>query len=236
MTIGELQEQIDDLMRQIASLQAGLGPESMYGNSLRDPYQEENERMERYLSEFTVRQGALLTIAGLLSMLPLSSEEHLRQFLIFSFPFLVAAITCYILSSKRINFVSSGYPSVLQSHEVNQVLKTAYHRSAFFHKATDTVITAFFFSFIANYYAITFLHSVTVLEQVLIAILSICVGALRLWYISHIRRDLKSHDYTAVGGVPCPTVPDYDPVPMTPNDLPEEEDGSDDDSNNSVNK
>lgn len=195
----ELQAQIDAIMATITTLQEQLEGTHSFNSSYFQYYQEENDRMERYLTEFSTREGILLTIAGLFTLLPLTSPEKIEYFLVWSTPLLFSAIACYILSSKRIHFISKNEVRNSSPIKVNEILKKKYYESLFFHRLTDILIVAFFTSFAVNYYVITFMADITILSSVLILIVALTVGVLRFISIGFSHKEIVPHEATGAG-------------------------------------
>jgi len=215
-TVEGLQRQIGTLLSEIESLSAQLGVPTAFGygqNNGVDIFEKENERIERYLSEFTHREGVLLTIAGLLSLFPLFDVESLLPyFLIWTTPFLVLAITTYVCSSKRFNIVSRLDKNLesepLDLRLVNRLLKQRYFSVMKFHKITDAALVSFFVSFIAGYYLIVFVEMPDLIISFLTTILAIILGGARYYYASKLK-DPSMPDILAVGvPVPCILPPD----------------------------
>jgi len=207
-TIPELQAQIQSLLRQIEELGFPLEGYESEGS-----LEKENERIERYLSDFTHRQGVLLTIAGLLSLFPVFEVEGiLRYFLIWIIPFLVLAVVAHILSSKRINIVSKLKVSAPppNSRKVNEILKRHYHNVLKFHKTTDAALVAFFVSFIVSFYIFIFKGSPEITTSILVTFIAILLGILRYFHGAGISNNTDSDisDFIAVGA-PGP-LPDHD--------------------------
>ncbi len=206
-TAEELDAQIKALMAEIAMLQGGPG---ILSNSEIENYKEENLRIERYLSDFTARQGLLLTIAGLLTILPFSNNNEIKYFLIWSMPFLILSIISYILSTKRINFISLEYSTPLNQFEVNEKLKRVYFQSLKYFRFTDCFLVIYFTSFILNFYLINFGEITYLYQPLVMLIISLSVGAARYAHMAGLYKD--SHDQISsntVLTVPC--TPSTDP-------------------------
>ena len=105
----------EELLAQIRQLQAQLHSlsESVHNNcngfdADSDLLESQGGRIEGYLSDFTNREGVLLTIAGIFSVLPIiGGKEYLLYFLAWIYPFLILGIIAYIFSTKRINIISN---------------------------------------------------------------------------------------------------------------------------------
>ncbi len=213
-TVEGLQKQIHALLSEIGSLSAQLGAPAAFGyrqNSGVDIFEKENERIEKYLSEFTHREGVLLTIAGLLSLFPLfDAESVLPNFLTWTTPFLLLAITTYICSSKRFNVVSKMDKSFesepLDSRLVNRALKQRYFSVMKFHRITDAALVSFFVSFIVGYYSIVFVGMPNLTTSILITILAISLGGSRYYYASNLK-DSSTPGILAVGAPVPGTLP-----------------------------
>ena len=172
MDTQELNKQIDELQKsltEITSLNSRLGYGQYAGT---DFFEKENERIERYLSDFTTREGVLLTIAGLFSLFPVFNiNGALPYFLIWTIPFLFVAIITYICSSKRVNFIfeiDKFNPGLPDSEAVNGLLKKQYEKSLIFHRLTDAVLVSFFVSFVVNYYLFVFIGLSNLTASVLV--------------------------------------------------------------------
>src|SRR5436190_23561445 len=98
-----------------------------------DYFEKENTQIEKYLSDFTNREGVMVTVAGLLSLLPsIDSAGTQIYFLKWIFPFLLVAIATYICSSKRVNVISSMNANI-NSFQINSMLKIRYVNALRFH-------------------------------------------------------------------------------------------------------
>lgn len=190
-TSEELQQQIELLMQQITVVQ-----------NERQAYLDENERIEKYLSDFTTRQGVLLTIAGLLTLLPLADNQDINYFLLWSIPFLILSIAFYILSSKRINFIGNDFAMPLNYSDVNLKLRDVYFKSFNYFRLTDSLLIIFFTSFIINFYLTSFNFDINLYFKFFVLIFSLIVGIIR--YFS-----LKNSDEISYGQniLYAPTVP-----------------------------
>lgn len=191
-------QQIRDLIIEVNKLAAQAGLTAVQTEQI-DPWKDEAERMEKYLSEFSVRQGILLSVAGLLSSLPIATVFPINYFLIWMFPFLAVAIICYIFSSKRINFVSRESPTHIDSWQLNTVTKDVYFKSMFFHRCCDVFLVSFFVSLTLHSYFLAFSESLTQKELVLVTILSLCFGVARLWYVTKVQKYPPEY-FHGVGG------------------------------------
>lgn len=203
VTINELQAEINALMAQLGVLQGGDPTPTPF------VVEEENSQIERYLSEFTQREGVLLTIATLLTLLPLFDDKGVvAYFLIWVIPFLVISIFFYVCSTKRINFLPSlrikaGLPT-MAPWEINELLVKTYLRARKFHHLTDSILVTFFISFILNYYFYFFTGIPTLKNSIFILITAIIVGFIRFKFISTMKTDNPTHDpgTLAVGVAP----------------------------------
>lgn len=177
----------DDLLAQIATLETQLkslqGDEGYSRNFSGLDFTGENNRIEKYLSDFTSREGVLLTIASLLSVLPIIDDKKiLLYFLIWICPFLILGIITYIFSAKRIN-ITSQPNKIFPLFEANKILKENYSKVAKLHNLTDVLLVSFFASFLFNYYFISFIDLPGTLTPILIAILATLCGIFRYLYI-----------------------------------------------------
>src|SRR3989344_1423505 len=195
-TIEGLQREVQMLLGQISAL-SGWNPTGT------DLFEKENERIEKYLYEFTQRQGVLLTVSGLLSIFPIFDTQNvLRHFLLWVIPFLLLAIATYILSSKRVHIVSKSVDALVSqppdSSEVNRLLRQHFHSVLTFHKLTDAILVTFFISFIFSYYTFVFAGPPELCTSILITIIAILFGVLRYFYDGKMgNNNLPS--YAAVG-------------------------------------
>lgn len=189
---------INELLQEIDDLSARAGIEGSR-SGFRDTYKEENERIERYLGEFTMRQGVLLAVASLITALPILVEITVSHFLIWSFPLLFAAVACYIMSSKRINFVSKDTPRLLDSKLANNLLKKNYYRAMVFHKAVDVLIVMFFASFVTNYYLLLLTTLDSLIVGLISLILVLLLGWARYWYISDVNKTTLNNTHSVPG-------------------------------------
>ena len=223
-TIEELNKQIQALLIEIASLSSQLGiknsfRDNQYSNI--DFFEKENERIEKYLSGFTHREGVLLTIAGLFSIFPFFDiKEALSYFLIWAIPFLMVAIIAYICSSKRVNIVSmqdnNSESEPLRSREINKLLKQRYFSAMKFHKITDAALVSFFVSFIINYYLLIFVGLPNFSVSIFIIILAISLGCIRYYYVSKLK-EANIPNVVVLGGIPVPTASITSTIPTTSN-------------------
>jgi hypothetical protein len=210
----ELQKQIQALLTQIQQLSRidhqGISPV--------DLYEKENNRIERYLSELTQKEGVLLTIAGLFSLFPLFiSPENYSYFLLWVIPFLLITVISYSLSSKRINIISKDseelevdYP---RSKIINQTLRELYFSVIKFHRITEISFTSFFVSFVLNYYYLFFVGHMDIEVSVKILIISIVLSIFKYFYVSKIKelRKAKERNFIIVPTTPSsPTIPSID--------------------------
>ncbi|RJR13005.1 hypothetical protein C4585_02725 [Candidatus Parcubacteria bacterium] len=203
-TIEELQKEVQLLLSQISTL-SGWYPSNA------DMFEKENQRIERYLSDLTQRQGVLLTVAGLLSLFPVFEiAGTLSYFLIWVVPFLVLAIVTYILSSKRINIISKLNTPVLppDSRMVNEFLKHHYYSVLKFHKITDAALVTFFVSFIASFYMFIFVGFPELRFSIFLMIVSILLGYLRFSYTAGFNK--RKFDVSDHAAMSVPTIPDHD--------------------------
>lgn len=178
-------ETIEELLAQIDSLQSQLQNVSSF-NPIN--FEKENDRIEKYLSDFTSRDGILLTIASLLFILPIvEGNEVSSYFLIWAYPFFIFGIVSYIFSAKRINVISQINKD-LHLSEINKILKENYFRVAKFHNLTDVFLVSFYTSFLFNYYFLSFIGLPKIETSILIAMLSILSSIFRYLYISKIKK------------------------------------------------
>lgn len=142
-------------------------------------FEKENERIERYLSEFTQRQGMLLTIAGLFSLFSIFQMTPSNILLIWAIPFLIFAIIFYILSSERLNFIISD-SNQISPKEINEKLVEHYKKTSLWHRLTDSTLIIFFAQFIIIFSLITFFNTLTILVLIIATLSSLLLGFSRL--------------------------------------------------------
>lgn len=204
-TINDLSTQIRSLRSQILEIDGS----DIFGLEDTESYRVENERIERYLSEFTSRQGVLLTIAGLLTLLPLSEKHQINYLLLWSVPFLICAICSYILSAKRVNFISPADIFPLDQKAVNNKLKNIYFKSIKFYRAADCFIVMFFVSFVTNFYILSFYYDICLLSSFFVLISALFLGLARYIHVAEPFIDKKANEVGTGGLVGM--------YPMTPN-------------------
>lgn len=232
-TVKELNEEIQRLLVEIESLSSQLGIENPFkftqDNNM--DLEKENDRIEKYLSDFTHREGVLLTIAGLFSLFPLFDiRETLPYFLTWVIPFFLIAITFYILSSKRLHIISQNVSTSLDPWEINKALRQQYFGVMRFHRITDASLVSFFASFVANYYWWVFMGSPKLSVSLFLVALSVILGGARYYYASKLGKG-SSPEMIAVG-MPVPTTP----PPISPPGIPDGQKGEDLDNNGSASK
>lgn len=147
--------------------------------------EKENERIEKYLSDFTQKQGVLLAVASLTTLIPVFAMST-NYFLLWIAPFLIIAIIGYVFSSKRLNFVSrSGHlPEVMDPLSINIQLKENYFSIIKYHRVTDCSIISFFVSFLVTTYIFSFTGTSSILISFCITALALMCGLWRYIYIS----------------------------------------------------
>lgn len=135
----------------------------------------EIERLERFTESFAVRGGALMTVAGLISLLPYTITENglvfLKHYLIWTFPFLFIAILAFIKSSRRaysyrIQFtsVAPGAPEeivmlraeAMATQEIWKMAKESHTGSMRWHRLVSINTILFLFSYIFSFYSFVF--------------------------------------------------------------------------------
>ncbi len=175
----ELEKMINDLINQKNFL--NNRQKVSFENSLSE---EENSRIEKYLSDFTARQGVLLTIAGLLLALLPSSDENLRHLLLWSVPFLLIAIGFYIMSVKRVHFVALNNIHIGTPEDINPLLREIYFTSTKYHKWVDIFLVIFFSSFTLQTYSQILNITKGETSLIIMNILALALGAMRYFYVS----------------------------------------------------
>lgn len=197
---------MQELQAEIYALVAQL--EDLTGNS--GSFEKENSKLEAYLSDFTTRQGVLLTIAGLLTLLPFFDDRvMMTHFLIWVAPFLLVSIFSYTCSAKRINIL----PSIRRaagveplSHErINHLLKLNYFSTLKFHRLTNFSIIVFFVSFVFSYYILFFAGLMSVAISIQVLLLALLIGGLRDYYSSKLDTSPAQREQAgvmAVGAIP----------------------------------
>lgn len=187
-TIHELQQEIQNLLRQIESLSGGSPVSS--------------ERIERYLSEFTQRTNTLLTIAALMSGLAVVEPIYLRTFLITSFPLFVSALFFYLLSARRVNFLSSN-----RIYNQEKLLRKSYIHARKWSIFTDLALTGFFLTFIVNIYLFAFGVEILLKDIFFSYAIAFLAAGTRYFYIraaipTFETGPTEKNDMLAVGGIP----------------------------------
>lgn len=192
-TLEELKAEIRALLIQLETISG----ESLFPNNSSS----ENERIERYLSEFTQREGLLLTIASLFTLLPFVEDgRSVQYFLVWVIPILIFAIVMYMLSTKRINFLSKSDRSI-DHQSLNNLLKQRYYSSLKYHRLTDASSVSYFFAFIANYYLYSFISLPSILISVQILVVAILIGILRYRLVNKVTIDEHENEKITLGGV-----------------------------------
>lgn len=175
----ELEKMINDLYSQINLLQ--LGQNHAVQKSVSE---EENTRIEKYLSDFTTRQGVLLTVAGLLLVLLPNSDIVVKHLLLWSVPFLLLAVGFYIMSAKRVHFVALNNAHVGTPEDMNPLLREIYFASTKYHKWADIFLVIFFSSFTLQLYNQVFHIVESQSFTLIITTVAVLIGCLRYFYIS----------------------------------------------------
>ncbi len=180
----------------------------------------EVERLERFIENFTIRGGALMTIAGLISLLPytviVNGEVFLRHFLIWTFPFLAFAIWAFIKSSKRkhtyrVQFasVAPGAPEELialrlEALSVRDMWEETYksHKQSLkWHRLNSISTLLFLFSYIFNFYLFIF-YKLSSVRLVTVFSLILLILGIVLYRRNLSESGQKGYREVAVGGIP----------------------------------
>lgn len=160
----------------------------------------ETSKLDGIFADFTNRSGVLITIAAFLSFLPplkIMDEHYLPYFLLWSFPFLLAALGTYYFSSFRIQpvikgvgFAPAGSVEALihlrDRANYFDVIWRRYHelytKVLTWNKCTGALIYGYIVSMSANFYIFVFYGKPALCTSVVIAMLSgIVVAAMILW-------------------------------------------------------
>lgn len=177
----------------------------------------ELEKIERYFSDFTNRNGVLLTIAGLLSFLPPLgpvNSEHLPYFLLWTFPLLIIAIVAYFPASRRIHPIIKGMPFASKGSGLeleileNQIKyfdlvwrKTVeiYDSVLFWNGLMQSFIYAYIFSMVSNFYIFTFYGKPSLCISIILFIVSCqIIISLLIWRKSKSEKNKIIGDSTQV--------------------------------------
>lgn len=135
----------------------------------------EINRMEKFLDTFLIRGGALMTVGGLISLLPLginnNSDLFIKHYLIWILPLLLVAIFAFIKSSEgahtyrtHFNSYSRGATEELlglraiakSTLQIWRELYKKYQRTLHWHKINSIAIFLFLFWYIVNFYLFAF--------------------------------------------------------------------------------
>lgn len=130
------------------------------------------QRFEAYLSDLTQQSTALLTVAGLFTLLPsLNNPESIKYFLIWVFPFIFFSIFCFLISSSRAkSYVHDGLIApegtedelVMMKLEVKAIrivyskMFEVYMKSLNWYRIMTIFLRIYFLSFIVTYYQLYF--------------------------------------------------------------------------------
>lgn len=204
VTIAELQAQISSLKTQLDALESSSsrmefnfndnffvsdekletisknenkknGYKKMFTEGIMEMRYEIN-RMEKFIDNFSQRGAALMTIAGLISLLPYAVSNSplmfLKYYLLWIFPFLAVAILAYMVSSSkrntyRISFSIAAANNFFEELSIlrNEALSTQkiwrenyldHQKSLRWHRINNIFIQLFLFSYILNFYLFVF--------------------------------------------------------------------------------
>ena len=184
----------------------------------------ELSKLDRIFSDFTSRTGVLMTIAGLLSFLPplgIPNEDYLPNFLAWTFPFLLAALAAYYISStrkqaviKQIVFAPAGTAEeLMRLRDRAQYLELSWRGSVEWydkiipwHRRTHALIYSYIVSVSANFYLFVFYGKPNIYLSILVVLLSIGVFAwMYYWTFSKSKKGIVMGEISGnlgVGGVP----------------------------------
>lgn len=196
-TVSDLEERIEELLSQIAILleQSQTGPRSYF-----DSLEKENSQIEKYLSEFTQREGTMLTIAGLFALLPFTSTvDTTAHFLTWVMPFLLLAITAYICAAKRINIIQSENYAPLSVIDINTLLKRRYFNALNFHSLTDFFLITFFVSFVLNFYTYLFYALPRLELSILFVVVALFIAFIRHHLFTKVQQ-INNNGVIGMGG------------------------------------
>lgn len=163
-------------------------------------FNNELRRISETLNDLLNGTGILLTIAGLLSLLPslgVTNPEYLPHFLIWTFPFILLSIMIYFPASLRVTFViksarfSSGESDIEiedLKHEA-ELLQSVWekviknHDSVFYlNRLTKALIYSYFFSVVSNFYVFTFFGKPESKSSIIIIFLTILIAIVLFVY------------------------------------------------------
>lgn len=135
-----------------------------------------------------------MTLAGLVSFLPALTnfgDSYVRNFLMWTFPFLIAALISYKFSSVRPNAIATQMP-VFHSGTIGELLIlrskcsaartiwtiyfNAFNKALGWFRYTTLFTYTYIFSFSINFYLFTFFNAPTSRESVGIFIISVMSG------------------------------------------------------------
>lgn len=135
----------------------------------------EINRLEKFIDNFSQKGVALMTIAGLISLLPYAFSGNavifLRHFLIWIFPFLLASILTFIFSlPKRHTYRTSFSTAADNVSEELIILRNeaiaaqsmwresylSYQKSLNWHRISSIFLQIFLLSYILNFYLFIF--------------------------------------------------------------------------------
>lgn len=203
-TSEELKSQINSLLMEINLLSNQLGGDFVHIETS-TLLKEENTQIQTHLTDFTTKEGVLLTIASLFSFLSFSDDNISAYFPIFTLSFLILAIIFYTLSSKRFHIIQSvridSDLNLLTPKEINDILKQSYFRTLKYHSITDALIVAYFISFTFNYYFNFYFRLPDLKVSIIIWVAAILCG---IWRYLNVK---NKTDVEGVVGTGCPALP-----------------------------
>lgn len=161
--------------------------------------------INRAFDSFSQRNATTMTIAGLVSFLPsiVGLEiDYLKNFLIWTFPFLAIALISYYFSSVRPSALATQIPFfppdsaeellVLKAHAIaNETIwkkyKEVYDSVIEYYRITSAYTYMYLISFTINFYVFVFEGGLSFCKSIFILTITFLVGA---WIV--LRHKLKS--------------------------------------------
>jgi hypothetical protein len=175
---------------------------SMYQRGT-DLFLREIERLENGLADFSTRDGVLMTSAGLVALLPLSSLETssapslgmLKHFFIWVYPFLFISVVSFFLGTTRVHTLRDVLP-VPEENTAEDFLDTyhqcfgaqdawlrtrqRYRDTLFWHRITSVSTLLYFFAFAIHFYAILFVGMLSITVSLILTLVLFVSGILLL--------------------------------------------------------
>ena len=134
--------------------------------------QSDIEVLQAYFTDMTARSAVFLTVASLLTFLPINNDPGLlKHFLIWVFPFLLIGIVCFVLSSIRIqatrqsfNVAVEGTPQelivlrleVLARQDLLKRMNDYFNKCTFYYRWMLIFVLMYLLAFVLHYYVYVF--------------------------------------------------------------------------------